>query len=259
MPQVREQETGVRQYDASTLEAAQAYLQADVQANGNRSRRRRGGRKDQSDSDDDVEDAFLDEDEDAAGGESDAENEYDGRRRSYAQPSRALATATPKAGLAGFVQQSVGGGLAMTINRGAIEAQQELKRKAEYLKRFLDLGRAADSSARMRGDCRLKLQSTLLGMLKALSAFDKHQASGLFSEPVNLIRFHDYEPRLTAAGLKPIDLSLIRCRVDQISYYKSVEDFAADVRAIRDNCAAYNGAESAFTGHATSLCDIVRA
>ena len=95
------------------------------------------------------------------------------------------------------------------------------------------------------------LQQRLAGLVDLLF---KHDDSWPFREPVDL----SLVPEYAVAIKEPIDLSVIRRRVDEAAY-NSLEHFLADINLMFRNCRAFNRSDTEYVACASKLEVFLRA
>ena len=86
-------------------------------------------------------------------------------------------------------------------------------------------------------------------LLRCYDQIKMHSASWPFHDPVNTEVYEDYSDFVT----EPIDLSLIKRRLDSKNYYTTCARFKRDLQLMCSNCRAFNGETSKYGVTATTL------
>lgn len=86
-------------------------------------------------------------------------------------------------------------------------------------------------------------------LLRCYDQIKMHSASWPFHEPVDVAVYEDYADFVS----EPIDLGLIKRRLDSKNYYTTCARFERDLQLMCSNCRAFNGETSKYGATATTL------
>lgn len=86
-------------------------------------------------------------------------------------------------------------------------------------------------------------------LLRCFDQIKMHSASWPFHDPVDTDIYEDYSDFVS----EPIDLGLIKRRLDSENYYTTVDKFKRDLCLMCSNCRAFNGESSKYGATATTL------
>jgi histone acetyltransferase len=138
--------------------------------------------------------------------------------------------------------------LGSDAGRAATEAQRAAQQHRELLRTGWAPPRL---EVRFRGQPQT-LETHLRELIDAVAA---HEDAWPFQQPVSVAEAPDYYTIIKA----PVDLSMVRSRLDGGNYYVTPDQMLADLLLMCENCRQYNGDSSNYSECATRLEGFVRA